>query len=282
MTKQDLKGHRAVVTGASSGLGEEYARQLASRGADLVIAARRVDRLKKLATELEGRYQVSVEVVTSDLVKPGAARELFSRATENGRQVTILINNAGVGPFGRFVDASVDKHVATLQLNSVALTELCHYFSTHMLEHGKRSFISNVGSIASFQGVPNFAVYSGSKAFVRVFSEILARELKRTNVSVTCVCPGGTYTEFSATNGQILKDSAHSVMMTAEQVVTISMEAMLRSRVFVVPGLVNKLACFLPRFLPLSVSLTCAEIAMNRSATVEQLPSSTKPQSTGG
>lgn len=265
--QKDLKGHRAVVTGASSGLGEEYARQLAARGCDLVISARRVDRLKKLAEKLSADYGVKVEALQSDLAAAGSASKLYDEATAGG-EVTILINNAGVGPFARFLDSSLEKHVSTIQLNTVTLTELCHLFSTHMLKHGRPSHISNIGSIASFQGVTNFAVYSGTKAYVRVFSEILARELRATNVSVTCVCPGGTMTEFMDVNGQVLKESAHAMMMTAEEVVTIGMLGMFARRPIVVPGLVNKLACFLPRFLPSGLALTFAQLAMDRSVSV--------------
>lgn len=277
-----LKGHRALVTGASSGIGEEYATQLASQGADLVIAARRVDRLKALATKLEAEYQITVDVLKADLSSPASAYELFNRATEQGREVTILINNAGIGPFGPFITGERERHVATLQLNTVALTELCHLFINHMLEHGKKSYIANIGSIASFQGVTNYAVYAGTKAYVRVFSEIMARELKDTNISMTCVCPGGTYTEFMEANGQILKESAKSVMMTAREVVDAGMKGMLSGRTVVIPGLMNKLACFLPRILPSKVALTLAQMAMDRSASVAsavnetQAPPSTK------
>jgi short-subunit dehydrogenase len=269
---KDLKGHRALVTGASSGLGEEYARQLAARGADLVIAARRTDRLQSLAAKLTAEHGVKVEVHSVDLGSPGAALHLHDKATASGAQVTLLINNAGIGPFAPFVTSATKKHLDTVQLNAVALTELCHYFSRHMLAHGRPSFIENVGSIASFQGVPNFAVYSATKAYVRVFSEILRRELQGTNVSVTVLCPGGTYTEFSATNGQVLKETANAVMMTAEEVVRQGLQAMFARRAVVIPGLINKLACFLPRFVPSGLALSLAHVAMSRSASVAELP----------
>ncbi|MBI3557994.1 MAG: SDR family NAD(P)-dependent oxidoreductase [Deltaproteobacteria bacterium] len=268
--EQDLKGHRAVITGASSGLGEEYSRQLAARGVDLVIAARRVDRLQKLAAELIAKYAVKIEVLQLDLVGPGAAVQLFQAATAQSRKVTMLINNAGIGPFARFLDEKPEKHLNTMQLNTVALTELCHHFATHMVGHGSRSYITNVGSIASFQGVPNFAVYSATKFYVRVLSEILARELKRTKVSVTCLCPGGTHTEFSDANGQVLKEAATSMMMSASVVVALGIRGMLAGRTIVVPGFLNKLACFFPRLVPNGLALTLAQVAMDRSATPVQ------------
>ncbi len=269
--EQDLKGHCAVITGASSGLGEEYARQLAARGADLIIAARRIERLQKLATELAAKYAVKIEVLQLDLTAPGAAVKLFEAATGRGREVSILINNAGIGPFARFLDEKLAKHLSTVQLNTVVLTELCHHFATHMLAHGRRSYITNVGSIASFQGVPNFAVYAATKFYVRVLSEILGRELKGTKVTVTCLCPGGTHTEFSDSNGQVLKDSAQSMMMSASIVVAIGIRGMLAGRAIVVPGFINKLACFFPRLVPNGLALTFAQLAMDRSASPVQL-----------
>ena len=213
--KTDLKGHVAVITGASSGIGEQYARQLAARGVDLVIAARRLDRLEKLAKELSSAHDVNVQAIEADLAKTGIAQSLFKAATQSSRQVTILVNNAGIGPFGRFVKGPLERHLETLTLNMHALTELSHRFCGHMLEHGKKSFITNIGSIASYQGASNFAVYAATKSYVRIFSEILGRELRETGISVTCVCPGGTYTEFMEANGQVLSDSSHSMMMTA-------------------------------------------------------------------
>lgn len=264
--EQDLKHHRAVITGASSGLGEEYARQLAARGADLVIVARRVERLQKLAEELAVRHGVKLEVLQLDLTEPGAARQLFEAATAQGREVTMLINNAGIGPFARFLDEQLEKHLAAIELNVVALTELCHHFGRHMQAHGRRSYIKNVGSIASYQGVPNFAVYSGTKFYVRVFSEVLARELRGSRITVTCLCPGGTHTEFSEANGQVLKASAQSMMMSASVVVALGIRGMLAGRAIVVPGFINKLACFFPRLFPSGLALTLAQIAMERSA----------------
>ncbi|MBI3542481.1 MAG: SDR family NAD(P)-dependent oxidoreductase, partial [Deltaproteobacteria bacterium] len=158
-----------------------------------------------------------------------------------------------------------EHHVGTIQLNTVALTELCHLFVEHMLAHKKQSFIVNVGSIASYQGVTNFAVYSATKHYVRVLSEVLARELRGSNVSVTCLCPGGTLTEFSASNGQELKDGAQSMMMTAEAVVTTGLSAMFKRRTISVPGFINKMACFFPRLVPASLALTFAEMAMDKN-----------------
>jgi short-subunit dehydrogenase len=265
MKTKDLQGQRAVITGASSGLGEEYARQLASRGADLVLAARREDRMKALAQSLEKEHGIRVQVIKSDLSRPGAARELFDAVAADGAAVTMLVNNAGIGPYARFLDEAHSRHVETIQLNVVALTELSHLFAERMIAHGKRSYITNVGSIASFQGAPNFAVYASTKSYVKVFSEILAHELRGTNVTVTCLCPGGTHTEFSASNHQELRKGADSLMMTAEAVVRIGIEAMLAGQTVVIPGFINKLACLAPRLLPSGLGISIAGRTMERN-----------------
>ncbi|MFZ9596167.1 MAG: SDR family NAD(P)-dependent oxidoreductase [Bdellovibrionia bacterium] len=260
-----LQGHRALVTGASSGIGEAFARELASRGSDLVITARRESRLQTLAQQLRQQYGVQVDCVVCDLAQPDSAQRLYQQATAGGKSVQILMNNAGVGPYGEFLSGGWEGHAATLQLNATSLSELCYRFSSHMISQARPCYLVNIASIAAFQGSPNFAVYAGTKAFNRIFSEILAFELKSTQVSVTCVCPGGTYTEFLEKNGQVLKEAGHSAMMTAEEVARIGIEGMLRRKTVVVPGLLNQVACFLPRLLPRAFALKLAQVAMNRS-----------------
>ena len=260
-----LKGHRAVVTGASSGIGQEYARQLASMGADIVIVARRLDRLEQLATELKALYDVQVDCIDLDLCAPGASKKLYEKATNSGSPITILVNNAGVGRYGTFMEFPVDDHLFTLQINSVVPTELTYFFVKHMLSHGKPSYIAQIASISAFQPVGNFTVYSGTKGYLRYFSETLAFELKGTNVKITCVCPGGTYTEFFHHSGQKITSSGHLTMMTAEAVVRSSIRAMMRGKTVFVPGILNKIACFIPRLLPRGLSLLLAFMTMNRA-----------------
>lgn len=273
-----LVGHLAVVTGASSGIGKEFARQLAAMGSDLVIVARRLDRLKTLASELTEKYGVQVECLESDLTQPGAPKKLFDEATSSGRKVTILVNNAGVGKFGNFTEFSLSEHLSTLQINSVVPTELSYLFVKHMLEHGKKSYLSQVASIAAFQPTGFFTVYSGSKGYLRVFSETLAYELRDTNIDVTCTCPGGTYTEFFEHSGQEITPSGRLTMMSSEAVVRKSIQAMLRGQRVFVPGLLNKIACFVPRFVPRGLSLELAFRAMNRA--VKRVPAKGEKTST--
>lgn len=276
--RENLKGHRAVVTGASSGIGKEYARQLAEMGSDLVIAARRLDRLEELAKELRAAYSIKVECIQIDLSQPGAAKALFEAATKTSKPktkteteteetapITILINNAGLARYGTFIDFPYEDHHDTIQVNTVAPTETTHYFVKHMLKHGKKSYITQVASIAAFQPVGNFSVYSGTKGYMMYFSESLAFELRKSNVSVMCLCPGGTYTEFFAHSGQKITSTGHMTMMSAQEVVRTAINAMLRGNTIYVPGFLNKLACFFPRFLPRSLGIYLAAKTMGRA-----------------
>ncbi len=260
-----LVGSRAVITGASSGIGKEYARQLAALGSDLVLAARRLDRLEELAKELKEKYRIQVQCIQIDLSVIGAAKELFEKATANSQKVNLLINNAGVGKYGLFMDFPLEDHQATLTVNTVAPTEITYLFVSHMLAHGLKSYITQVASIAAFQPVGNFSVYSGTKGYLRYFSETLAFELKNTSIQVMCLCPGGTYTEFFEHSGQKITSSGHATMMSAERVVRLSLQAMFKGKTVFVPGILNKLACFFPRLLPRNLGLFLAFKTMNRA-----------------
>ena len=262
---KSLTQHRAVITGASSGIGRDYAVQLAELGADLIIAARRMDRLEALATELRSKYSVQVRCVQVDLNHPTGPEQLFKQSTADG-PVTILINNAGTANYGSFVDFPLEKHLATLQLNSVAPTVTTYLFVQHMLKHGKPSYVTQVSSIAAFHaGVGNFAVYASSKTYLRTFSETLSFELKNTRVKMLCLCPGGTYTEFFEHSGQKITPLGRLTMMNSQQVVRSGIKAMLRGKTILVPGIVNKLACFFPRFLPRWLGIFLAYQSMNRA-----------------
>lgn len=265
MTQKLLDRHRAVITGASSGIGQEYARQLAAMGADLVIAARRLDRLEAFAKELRSQYGVDVLCVQVDLCQREAPKQLFEKATENGKIVTILINNAGNGKYGEFLDFPFADHLSTLQVNTVAPTEITYHFAKHMLRHGKPSYVTQVASISAFWPVGYFTVYSGTKMYMRYFSETLAFELKGSQVHVMCLCPGGTYTEFFEHSGQKITRAGHASMMTAEAVVRLGLRAMFKGKSVFIPGIMNKIACFIPKFLPRGLRLFLAFKTMNRA-----------------
>ena len=272
-TKKFLADHRAVVTGASSGIGAEYARQLAQLGASLVLVARRLDRLETLAAELRAKYGVGVSTISLDLSTPGAAKTLFDRATAGGKEITLLVNNAGIGRYGSFMDFSVSEHLSTIQINSSAPTEATYLFVQHMLKHGKPSYITQIASIAAFHPAAYFSVYCGSKGYLLYFTQALAFELKDTNIKLTCVCPGGTYTEFFEQSGQKITAHGHRTMMSAQDVVRSSIRATLRGKVIYIPGVLNKIACFMSRLLPRGLAVKLAFITMNKA--VERVPPST-------
>ncbi|HVV87914.1 MAG TPA: SDR family oxidoreductase [Kofleriaceae bacterium] len=254
-----LRGRRALVTGASSGIGVELARALARRGADVALTARRGDRLEALAAELRADHDVAADVIALDLAQAGGALALWRKARAGG-EVDLLVNNAGFGTFGRFVDADPDRDAELVQLNIAAVVELCHAFAA---AHRGRpaaapAFLMNVASIVAWQAIPNFATYAASKAFVRSFSEALHYELAP-SVIVTCLCPGGTHSEFHAIAGAAPKKGlAAAAMMTSADVAERGVAAMLRGKKTVVTGTLNKLSCFFTGLAPRGVSSRAA------------------------
>ena len=243
----DLSGKTALVTGASSGIGAAMARQLAAWRCDLVVTARRLDRLEALCEELAGRG-VKARAVREDLGDPGGPARLHAAVRAMG-PIDILVNNAGFGAYQSFADTPWARHAELLQLNVLSLVELCHRFLPELLAR-PRAHILNVSSIAAFVSVPYFASYGGSKAYVLGFSESLAAELAATSVQVTCLCPGGTTSEFSRVAGQTLGRTARAGMMSAERCAAIGLRGMLRGRRVVVPGGSNKATHVLSRLMP--------------------------------
>lgn len=269
-----MTGHLSLITGASSGIGEQFAKQLAELGSDLILAARRVDRLETLAADLRKNHGVSVTCIPIDLSTPQAAKDLFAKATTGGKKITCLINNAGLGKYGSFIDFPFEDHYSTLQVNVVAPTELTYLLINHMLAHGQKSYVVQVASISAFQPVGFFSIYSATKGYLRYFSETLAFELRKTPIHMMCLCPGGTYTEFFEHSGQKITQTGKATMMTAKDVVQSSLIALFNGKTVFVPGWLNKLACFLPRLLPRNLGLYLAFKTMNRAVERVNLPSS--------
>jgi short-subunit dehydrogenase len=255
------KFKRAVITGASSGIGKAFAKELATQGVNLVIAARRVDELNNLAHELSTNYKIKVDVFPLDLHDPESPQRLFEFSIKDNQEVDLLINNAGSGPYRHFLQTSLKEHQNMLQLNVNSLTSLSHLFANHMIKVDREASILNLGSVASYQEVPRFAAYCGSKSYVKIFSEILSYELKDSCVSVTCLCPGGTNTEFLSSNNQksLVGDK---VLMGPEVVVKVALKGVQKKKTIVIPGFFNKLTCFYPRFLPGSLNLWLSEKVM--------------------
>lgn len=228
----------ALVTGASAGLGEEFARLLAKDGHNLVLVARNEQRLQHLADELRQRYRVEVQVFTSDLSQPGAAETLYQAVRAAGLSIDILINNAGIGLNGKFYQNPVEQEFALLQLNVVALAQLTRLFLPGMVARGLGRVL-NIASTAAFQPGPHMAGYFASKAYVLSLSEALAEELKDTGVSVTVLCPGPTETEFIDRAGMEESLLFKLAKQSAAKVAKIGYQAMLKGETTVVPGIHN-------------------------------------------
>jgi short-subunit dehydrogenase len=233
------------VTGASAGLGAEFARQCRRRGDELVLVARRRDRLEALAAELG-----STHVIAADLALPGAAERLLAEVDGLGLEIDTLINNAGFGGAGAFVEAAPERLLEMIDLNVRSLTELCRRVLPAMLER-RRGAILNVASTAAFQAGPYSAVYYATKAYVLSFSEALYEESKASGVHVTALCPGPTATEFFEVAGS--PDGRLAKMATdPKAVVAAGLAGLARNKPIVVPGLMNKMTSQAGRILPRS------------------------------
>jgi len=254
----EFKGSCALVTGASSGIGEVFARELAGRGANLVLAARSRGKLEALASELRETAQVSVHVEAVDLSEPGAGLALAARLGEQGLPIDVLINSAGFGLFGPLHEADPQRIAQAVQLNVAALTELTCSLLPGMRARD-RGAIVNVASTAAFQPVPYMAVYGAAKAFVLSFTEALWAETRSTGVRVTALCPGATDTAFFDT----ASDSASvGRRMAAAQVVAAAFSALDHRRSMVVPGLGNRLLAGSARLAPRQTVARMAERRM--------------------
>ena len=230
-----------LITGASSGFGEEFARQYAAQGHRLVLVARRLDRLETLAETLRQQYRIDVVVEQVDLSDVAAVIQLHQRLRERGIAIDILINNAGHGRQGPFVDRPLDDALSMVQLDIVSLTAVTHVFAQDMRTRG-RGKILLVASLLAYQGVENFAVYAAAKAYVLRLGEALHRELKRDGVTVTVLCPGMSDTGFATAAQQTITPALKRMMMQPAPVVRAGIRALQAGRISVVPGWANKAA----------------------------------------
>jgi hypothetical protein len=241
-----------LITGASSGFGEEFARQYAEQGHSLVLVARRLDRLQALAEILRRQYRIDVVVEQVDLSDIAAVTQLHRRLREQGIAIDILINNAGHGLQGPFVDSQLDAALAMVQLDVASLTAVTHVFAKDMRARG-RGKILLVASLLAYQGVQNFAVYAAAKAYVLRLGEALHRELKRDGVTVTVLCPGMSDTGFATAAQQEITPVLKRLMMQPAPVVRAGIRALQAGRTSVVPGWANKALVILtwatPRWL---------------------------------
>lgn len=242
----------ALITGASSGIGAAFAQELANRQYNLVLVARSQDKLQKLAQQLEKDHQIQTEVIPQNLTENNAPQTLFDTITAKGINIDLLINNAGFGDYGLFAHSSLTRQLEMIQLNISALVALTHLFLTPMRQQREGGII-NVSSIAGFQPIPYMSIYAATKAFVLNFSEAIWEENKDTGITVTCVCPGPTETEFfiKANFPSSMTESSQQNYTTPEEVVKATLNAFQQQQASIVPGsFPNQLIANLPRFLP--------------------------------
>jgi uncharacterized protein len=230
-----------LITGASSGFGEEFARQYAEQGHSLVLVARRLDRLQKIADGLRQQFRIEVVVEQVDLSDVAAIVRLHQRLCERDIAIDILVNNAGHGLQGPFIESKLDAALAMVQLDVASLTAVTHIFAQDMRTR-RRGKILLVASILAYQGVQNFAVYSAAKAYVLRLGEALHRELKRDGITVTVLCPGMSDTGFAAAAQQKITPALKLLMMQPASVVRAGIRALHAGCISVVPGWTNKVS----------------------------------------
>jgi short-subunit dehydrogenase len=245
-----------LITGASAGIGAELARELARRSYNLVLVARRAERLRELSEELRLTHGIHADVEPCDLADADARSALVARLETGEREVVGVCNNAGLGTVAPLVEAGVEREQQVVRLNVEALHHLTGAFLPRMVADGAGAIL-NVASTAAFQPLPGFATYAASKAFVQSFSEAVHAELGGTGVSVTCLCPGFTHTEFGGNAGAGEKEARmpEFLFMEAPDVARVGVEAMVAGRRTAIPGLGNRAAMIGGRAVPRSLLL---------------------------
>lgn len=241
-----------LITGASTGIGYELAKLFAKDKYELIIIARNETKLSETASFLIKDYNVKVKFIPKDLSEPDSAKEIFDELKKENISIDMLVNNAGFGDQGAFADSDMKNDIEMISLNISSLVILNRLFLNDMLKRNSGR-IMNVASTAAFQSGPFMAVYYASKAFVLSFSEAVSEELTGTNVTVSCLCPGPTETEFQNRAG-IKKTKMMSgkrfTVMTAEEVALTGYKEMMKGKRIIIPGFANKAGAFIVRFIP--------------------------------
>ena len=246
-----------LITGASKGIGKAFAHECAGRGMNLILLARSQHLLEELAKELSNK-NVQIHIHSADLLDHSVHKKVFNWIKENGWNVNMLINNAGMGYHGNFDEKPLEKHLEVMHLNMDSVVRVAHEFLNHS-DKNQRRYLLNTASTGAFQPVPTMAVYCASKSFVLSFSKAIRFELKNQNVHVTALCPGGTETEFFAPAGmeKVVEKNA-AFMMKAEVVAKAGLDGLLKNKSTVTPGLINKLGKLSATFSPDSLVVPMA------------------------
>ena len=240
----------ALITGASNGIGLELAKVHASKGDNLVLVARNLSKLDELKVELEKQYKISVYTIGLDLSKPNAAQEVYDETIRQKIQVDYLINNAGFGDFGMFVETDWNKELQMINLNITTLTQFTKLYLKDMVQR-RSGKIMNVASTAAFQSGPTMAVYYATKAYVLSFSEAIANEVSDKGVTITTLCPGATESGFQA--AAAMEESAlvkGRTLPTSKEVAEYGYKAMMKGKTVAIHGLMNYIMANSVRFLP--------------------------------
>lgn len=248
----------ALITGASGGIGKAFAEELATRNNNLVLVARSEEKLHQLASELQAKHNIKVDVIVKDLTEPGSTADVFNYTKDKGITIDTLINNAGFGDYGEFAERDGERQLQIVQLNVMALVDLTHKYLPLMRQQRSGTII-NVSSIAAFQPIPYMSVYAASKAFILSFSEALWAESREYGVRILCVCPGPIETNFFTEAKFPPTIAAKNTKITkAETVVSDTLQGLERGESVVVSGgltshLIPKLSRLVPRRTLVSV-----------------------------
>jgi short-subunit dehydrogenase len=256
----------ALITGASSGIGEAFAHALAKQGSALILVARSGDRLEKLAHQIRAKYQRRVEVIPADLSKKAPGKALAAQVAKRGMRVDLLINNAGFGTVGAFHKQEAARQQQMVALNAAAVVDLSYAFLPDMLDAGHGGII-NVASLAAFQPVPYMATYGATKAFVLSFSQALRAEYRQQGIRTLAVCPGPVETGFFTATGHagLRKTVPNSIVWKPEAVVELSLDALAKGKPLVVPGYQMKAVAWMSRIMPRGLLAQMSARVMRRT-----------------
>jgi uncharacterized protein len=259
----DDRTRLTLITGASLGIGRSFAEKLAARGDDLVLVARDATRLGELADRLTAEHGVRADVLSADLATSDGVKSVEAVLSDTARPVDVLVNNAGVGSYGKFAELPVNREIDEIELNVVALARLSHAALPGMIER-RRGGIINVSSMASFQPMPYNATYGATKAFVTSFSHALHDEARGTGVNVLVLCPGFTRTDFPAAAGMDPSVLPSFVWLSADAVAESGINAFERGHAECVPGLANRMTGWLAAALPAVLTARFSGIVASR------------------
>jgi len=241
-------GKTALITGATSGIGYEMAKILAEKAYDLILVSRNKKKLSLIKEDFQAKYGVGVGYIEMDLSVPNAANMVYEKLKDDKTDIEILINNSGFANYGEHTSISIKENYELLQLNIIALTEMCSLFGMEMKKRNS-GMILNIASTAAYQPTPYFASYGASKSYVLNFSEALSKELEDFNVSVSCLSPGPTETNFFTVAKINDIDNKHlSKRMSAKKVAEIGINALFNKKISVIPSLKSRLLVFANRF----------------------------------